>query len=61
MSEMQERIDDYLSFGVAYVWLIDPRKRRAWIYTPTGMREAADRILRTQNPDSKVPLGELFD
>ena len=61
MSEMQERIDDYLSFGVAYVWLIDPRKRRAWIYTPTGMREAADRILRTQNPDIKVPLGELFD
>ena len=33
MAEMQERIDDYLDFGVRYVWLINPRRRRAFIYT----------------------------
>jgi Uma2 family endonuclease len=33
MEEMQERIDDYLSFGVRYVWLIHPRTRRAFVYT----------------------------
>ena len=61
MSEMRERIDDYLSLGMAYVWLIDPRTRRAWIYTAAGIREAADAILRTENPDISVPLGEIFE
>lgn len=30
MSDMQEEIGDYLSFGVRYVWVVDPRMRRAW-------------------------------
>jgi Uma2 family endonuclease len=25
MTGMQERIDDYLKFGVRYVWVLDPR------------------------------------
>ena len=29
MAEMQERIDDYLAFGVPYVWLLHPGTRRA--------------------------------
>jgi Uma2 family endonuclease len=60
MTQMQERIDDYLNFGVGHVWLIDPRTRRAYDFTGEGMREAKDRILRTQNPEIIVPLAELF-
>jgi Uma2 family endonuclease len=30
MAEMQDGIDDYLAFGVRYVWLINPKTRRAW-------------------------------
>jgi Uma2 family endonuclease len=59
MSEMQERIDDYLSFGVRYVWLLDPRTKRAYVYTATGIYEAKD-ALRTENPALTVPLDELF-
>ncbi len=59
MSEMQERIDDYLSFGVRYVWVIDPRTKRAYVHTSEGIREAKE-ALRTQNPDIVVPLDELF-
>jgi len=61
MSQMQERINDYLSFGVPYVWVLDPRTRRAWICTPGQMREVQDGMLRTQHPDLTVPLAELFD
>ncbi len=61
MSEMQERIDDYLAMGVPHVWLLDPRARRGFIYTPGEMREAKDGILRTANPEIAVPLAELFD
>ena len=57
---MQQRIDDYLAFGVRHVWLIDPTKRRAWAYTSDGSIEAKDGMLRATNPDVVLPLAELF-
>jgi Uma2 family endonuclease len=59
MGEMQDRIDDYLDFGVRYVWLIDPRKRRAFTYSAEGVQEVKDGILQTANPDIRVNLAEL--
>ena len=59
MSEMQERIDDYLSFGARYVWLVDPRTKRAQVYTSEGSHEVKD-ALRTRDPEIVVPLLELF-
>jgi Uma2 family endonuclease len=60
MSAMQERISDYLKFGVSYVWVVDPRTRRAWIYTKDGSHEAKGGILRTENPAIELPLPEIF-
>ena len=60
ISQMQERIDDYLNFGVRYVWLIDPRTRRAWIHTTAGSHESQDGILRTEDPAIELPLPEIF-
>lgn len=59
MSEMQEKIDDYLTCGVRYVWLLDPRRRRAWVHTVGGITEATD-VLRTDNPTIAISLSELF-
>jgi Uma2 family endonuclease len=59
MQEMQERIDDYIAFGVKYVWLIHPKTRRAFVYTAEGVREVKDGVLRTDNPEIRVPLMEL--
>jgi hypothetical protein len=56
---MQERIDAYLSFGVRYVWLIHPRTRRAFVYTPERVTEVKDGILRADGPDICIPLAEL--
>ena len=58
--EMQERIDDYLAFGVSYVWVINPGTRRAYIHTAAGSHEARDGLLRTENPEIIVPLAEIF-
>ena len=61
MHSMQERIDDYLTFGVPFVWVINPQSRRGWVYTLDGAREARDGVMRTASPDLAVPLAELFD
>ena len=60
MTQMQERIDDYLKFGVRYVWVLDPRTRRAYSFTREGMREASEGVLRTDEPEIVVPLAEIF-
>jgi Uma2 family endonuclease len=42
MNRMQQKIDDYLAFGVRYVWVVDPQTRKAWIYTSEASREVRD-------------------
>jgi Uma2 family endonuclease len=59
MTEMQERIDDYLDFGVRYVWLIHPRGRRAFVYSSEGIQEVKDGTLSMASPNIRVPLSEL--
>ena len=60
MSRIRRKIDDYLAFGVPYIWVIDPEARKADVYTPGGFYAAEDLILRTENPAIEVPLPELF-
>jgi Uma2 family endonuclease len=56
----QKRIDDYLKFGVPYVWVVDPAERRAWTCSLDGNREVKDGVLRTENPSIEVSLVEVF-
>jgi Uma2 family endonuclease len=60
-ARVQERIDDYLKFGVPYVWVINPVDQRAWACSETGNVEIRDGVLRTENPSLEVPLKEIFD
>jgi Uma2 family endonuclease len=60
LESIQAKIDDYLAFGVPYIWVINPRFRRAWIYTKEGIQEAKDGVLRTENPALTVPLADVF-
>jgi Uma2 family endonuclease len=58
--DLQEKIDDYLAFGIPVVWLIDPERQRAWIHTREGSHEPSDRILRNPADDLQVPLTAVF-
>jgi Uma2 family endonuclease len=58
-SAMRQRVEDYLSFGVPYVWILDPATRQAWRCTPAGTQEVTE--LRTENPETLVPVGDLFE
>ena len=58
--EIQEKVRDYLEFGVAYVWVIDPRARGAHVFTPQGSSEVDDGILRTPEPAIEIPLEDIL-
>jgi Uma2 family endonuclease len=55
-ADVQEKIDDYLAFGIPYVWVVDPRTRRGYIHTAEGSHEAKDGILRAAHPVIELPL-----
>ncbi|HXS94415.1 MAG TPA: Uma2 family endonuclease [Candidatus Limnocylindrales bacterium] len=58
MSEIQEKVSDYLSFGVPHVWILDPKTRKAWRCTGQGMLESTE--LRTLEPAIVLPVDSLF-
>jgi Uma2 family endonuclease len=59
-ADIQDKIDDYLAFGVPCVWVIRTDIRRAWIHTKEGSREANDSVLRNPAGDIEVPLSAIF-
>jgi Uma2 family endonuclease len=61
MQDMQEKIDDYLNFGVPYIWIINPKNRKGYVVTREGMVEATSGFLETRNPDISVPIASLFE
>ncbi len=60
VSDLNERIADFFQLGVRFVWMVDPLRRKAFIYTPEQMREVRDGSLRTQDPEIVVPLAEVM-
>jgi len=61
MEEVQEKIDDYLRFGIPYVWIVNPRLRKGFVATKAGLVEAESGILTTSDPGIRVPVAGLFD
>jgi Uma2 family endonuclease len=61
MVYMQEKIDDYLRFGVPYVWIINPRNNKGYVVTQTGMVEATSGVLETKDPVISMALSVLFE
>jgi hypothetical protein len=56
---MRQRVEDYLAFGVPYVWILDPATRHAWRCTSGGMQDVTE--LRTENLETLVPVCDLFE
>jgi len=56
---MHQRVQDYLKFGVPYVWILDPASRKAYRSTPGALTEISE--LRAEDPEIVVPLQALFE
>jgi Uma2 family endonuclease len=60
-ADMDDKISDYLSCGVKFVWVINPKTQRATIHTSEASHQVKDGILRTENPTIEVPLSAIFE
>jgi Uma2 family endonuclease len=60
MSDIQERVEDYLAMGVPTVWVIDPHRRRAYAALSTGVLQPAPTELSVDNTKIRIPLPDIF-
>jgi Uma2 family endonuclease len=60
LSRFQERIDDYLAFGVENIWIFDPETRKAWTADAKGLHLAQSDELTAPGTPIRVVLSELF-
>jgi Uma2 family endonuclease len=60
LSRLQERIDDYLGFGVEHIWIFDPERRVAWFADRFGLHIPPSGELTVPETPIRVVLSELF-
>jgi len=61
MVRMLPKVQEYLSIGVEWVWVIDPEERTALSFSRENPAGAVCNLLRTSNPDIEIPLETAFD
>jgi Uma2 family endonuclease len=60
MSEIQERVEDYLAMGVRAVWVIDPRRRKAYTTTDPNSLQAAAESLSVPGTEIRLPIADAW-
>lgn len=61
MGRMHKKIADYLAFGVQCVWVLDPKTKKAYVYSDGAMQEMDAGILTVDDSAIAVPLLESFE
>jgi len=61
MVRMQEKVQDYLSIGAEWIWLIDPAERKALCYSHQNPAGWFCDVLRTENPQIEIPLESALE
>jgi hypothetical protein len=59
MSDMLEKVDDYLGMGVGIVWMVDPWRRKAFFADAEGVH-AAGSELSVPATEIRVRVAEVF-
>ena len=60
LKELQERVNDYSTMGVAHIWAIDPVLRVGYVASPRGFIQPEDGKLRIQGTPIVVDLADVF-
>ncbi len=61
MVRMLPKIQEYLSIGVEWIWIVDPQEQSALLYSQKNPAGAVCDVLHTENPDIEISLAAAFD
>lgn len=59
LGDVFEKLKEYAAFGVPNIWVIDPRKKKAFLFRGV-LEEIEGDALATSNPEIRLPLEEVF-
>ncbi len=60
MIRVQPKIQEYLSMGASFVWVVDPSERQALVYTPQCPGGTQSATLDTRAPNLSIGLPDLW-
>ena len=60
MTRMKVKVEEYLSIGVQWIWLVDPEERKAICYSQANPAGSVCESLRTENPAIEIPLEKVL-
>ena len=61
MVRMLPKIQEYLSHGVEWIWVIDLEEQTALCFSRQNPAGSVCDVLRTENPHIEIPLATAFD
>jgi Uma2 family endonuclease len=60
MSSVIEKLEEYRSIGVINIWVLDPRRNRAYTFDHRGLEEVRGSELIALDGDIRLDLAEVF-
>ena len=61
MVRMQAKVQEYLSIGVQWIWVIDPVEKQAICHSQRNPAGVVTDVLRTEDPGIEIPLEAALD
>jgi len=61
LSDMQDRVDDYLGLGVQNIWILDPVRRYAWYATTDGFDKITGDEFCVPGTPIRIALAEIYE
>jgi Uma2 family endonuclease len=60
LGDLNEKVDEYLAFGVKHIWVFDPKRRVAWWADRSGFQSVESGELTIDGTPIRIVLSEVF-
>ena len=60
MSDVLEKLDEYVAFGIPHIWVIDPRRKKAFTFEGGRLQEVEGGALTAGANQIQLPLEDVF-